>query len=529
MVTLKKYTPFLASALLMYALLYLIYPNYQYYIDPDGTSYLTISQRYANGDYTRAINGYWSPWSCWLTAGLIKLGWAAIPASVIINTMAATGYLYISQSFFLRFNMDRMLQWMLNLALVIFLCFAIFWQSFADLWECFFLLSVLRLMLADGFSTKPVLWAATGFIGALAYFAKAYSFPFFILNTAVCGYFIAGGTRKQWLKICAVAVGTMIVVSLPWIFALHTKYGIWTTSTAGTLNTSWYLVGHPHWKQGINLLLPPAYPDSPYYWEDPWFANGETPHFWSSWHLFGLQFLRIGLNLCKLLRSSLELSVFFPVIGILALLSLRNKKWRAYFTGDSKIVVYSFLLFPLGYVLINFESRYLWYMLPLALVLGGNVLRQIEVKYKKLWVVSLAVSLAVFPVWGLVSMYDAGKQEFQLSKLLRENGVKGTFTSNALSGKSTQRMVRLAYFSGNPYFTMPIGQPYGENMWSEIDRYKVNYHVVCMYDGLEDDITHLIPKDKNGHTYSCVMDKHSVSCRNLYSNGCVRISVFKIN
>ena len=129
MSTFQKYAPFFASALLMCIVLFFIYPHYQYYIDPDGTAYLTISQRYANGDYARAINGYWSPWSCWLTALLIKGGLAAIPASVVINALGATGFLFISQSFFLKFEIVRKQQWMLNVTLALFLCFAVFHQN----------------------------------------------------------------------------------------------------------------------------------------------------------------------------------------------------------------------------------------------------------------------------------------------------------------------------------------------------------------------------------------------------------------
>jgi len=110
--------------LLMGMVLCFIYPHYQYYIDPDGTAYLTISQRYANGDYLKAINGYWSPWSCWLTAGVIKLGLHAIPASVTVNSIGAAGFLFISQSFFLRFGMTRKLQWLLCITLALFLCFS---------------------------------------------------------------------------------------------------------------------------------------------------------------------------------------------------------------------------------------------------------------------------------------------------------------------------------------------------------------------------------------------------------------------
>src|ERR1700733_10077000 len=170
MLTIQKYTPFILSALLMSMVLYVIYPHYQYYIDPDGIAYLTIAKRYASGDIHRAVNGYWSPWSCWLTALLMKTGVQAIPASIVINAMGATGFLYISQSFFLKFNIIRKLQWLLNITLALFLCFAIFWQSFDDLWECFFLLSTLRIMLSTRFSTIPGLWISIGFIGALGCF-----------------------------------------------------------------------------------------------------------------------------------------------------------------------------------------------------------------------------------------------------------------------------------------------------------------------------------------------------------------------
>jgi hypothetical protein len=72
------------------------YPFNQYYIDPDATAYLTIAQRYAHGDLQRAINGYWSPWSIWLTAALIKTGIAAFKAAIMVNAIAAVGFLAVN-------------------------------------------------------------------------------------------------------------------------------------------------------------------------------------------------------------------------------------------------------------------------------------------------------------------------------------------------------------------------------------------------------------------------------------------------
>ncbi len=471
----RKYGPFFVSALLMYVVLFVIYPHYQYYIDPDGTAYLTISQRYANGDYLRAINGYWSPWACWLTALLIKTGVAAIPASVLVNSAAATGFLYISQSFFLCFAIEKKFQWLLNVALALFLCFAVFWQSFDDLWECFFLLGTLRLLLTKDFVSKPALWVLYGFVGALAYFAKAYSFPFFILNTVCCVYFLSADNKLKWIKISLASVCVMMVLALPWVWLLHGKYGIWTTSVAGTLNTSWYLVGHPYWKEGINILLPPAYPDSPYYWEDPWFVNGATPHFWNSWHLFGLQFLRIGLNIWKFIVSNLQLSVFFiAIVGYAKWMLIWQRKTEL--AKDMRVLMLSFLLFTIGYLLVNYESRYLWYMVPPAMVIGARYIQQLKQKeLKRVLPFLFAVSFLVYPALQMRSMYNEGKDEYDMAMQMKHMDLKGSYTVYP-QHVSASSIERLAYFSGMQYYSIPLpGSRSFDEVLRDMNRYHVNY------------------------------------------------------
>ncbi len=476
---LVKYYPFFVSAVLMCLLLWVIYPHYQYYIDPDGTAYLTISQRYANGDYLKAINGYWSPWGCWLTALLIRCGMAAIPASVVINSLGAVGFLWVAQSLFLRFNVTGKLQWMMSATLAAFLCYAIFHQSFDDLWECFFLLSSLRIMLSGDFIHRPALWVLTGVIGALAYFAKAYSFPFFILNTIVCVYLLTKGDKFLWVRISAIAVGVMVICGMPWIWILHSKYGIWTTSTSGTLNTSWYLVGHPHWKEGLGPLLPPAYSDSPYYWEDPWIANGDTPHFWNSFSLFGLQILRVGLNCWKFLVSLFQLSIFFPSVFLFAVLSLFHKKFKTLFSSDMRIAVVSFLLFPAGYFLVNFEPRYLWYMLPLGMIFATVIYSKYFARSQNVLFHAIFIgSFLFFPFAGMTEMYDEGVREHQMAQELKRCNIQGSFTCLTKPGLENQRAERLAYFSGNALYRIPKPGISATDLAKEISRYHIKYFFV---------------------------------------------------
>jgi hypothetical protein len=203
---------FFIATLLLCGAVTVLYPYCQYYVDPDATAYLTISERYANGDWGRAVNGYWSPWSCWLVGGCISLGLASIPSAILVNTIGAIGFLFMSFSLFRRFELTISVQRALGFSLAVFLAYAVYKQNFDDLWECCFLLAVLRIMLADGFAGKPVLWLVMGIFGALAYFAKAYAFPFFILHTVVVGYLLFRSQgNKQWAKMCFLAIAMKIV------------------------------------------------------------------------------------------------------------------------------------------------------------------------------------------------------------------------------------------------------------------------------------------------------------------------------
>ncbi len=445
----KPYIPFVVTSLLMWVALYFIFPFYQYYVDPDGTAYLTISQRYADGDWLTAINGLWSPWGCWLTALLIKTGMQPIPAGVVVNAIGAMGFHYISESLFLRFGLTLVQRWWANAAMVFFLCFAVFWQSFDDLWGCFFMLCVLRIMLAEGYIRRPGLWVATGMCGALAFFAKAYSLPYFILAVGAGSFALARGDKRQWLKIMFVAAPVMIACSFPWLFALRMKYGIWTSSTAGPLNMSWYLVGHPTWKEGIDILVPPIYPDSVNFWEDPWYVNGALSHYWDSWYLVRRQVLKLCYNTLILIQCMIEISPVLPLMGIMVLWQMR--RFRS--VPGELLAVYMFMItLPLGYVMVHLESRYLWLMLPLAIIVSTRELPSVGMPRLRARMFPLFIAgMLWFPAWKLVAMHNIGKAEYMLAQRLKAEGFTGVdFASNIHS----RLLSRIMYFSGNRFFVV---------------------------------------------------------------------------
>lgn len=479
MYSFRKYTPFLASAIILLLLVSFYYLYCKYYVDPDATAYLTISQRYADGDWLNAVNGYWSPWSCWLVAVFIKLGTTAIDGAIIVNTIGAVLLLWVTQSFFLKYTLRLFSQWVLCMASAVFLAYAVYYQNYDDLWECFFLLYALRIMVSHRFRHTPVYWVGAGVLGALAYFAKAYAFPFFILSTLAIVFYNTrawrGTNRLAWLKISGIMIGAMLLASSPWLFALHHKYSMWTTGTAGKLNMSWYLVGHPYWKDGIGYLLPAGSGVS--YWEDPWLVNGETPRFWSSSALFIRQLMKLVQNSYKFALSSLMigagfLTVWIYMVWLLLFHKVRRQKYRAYYP-----IIIPYMLFPLPFFLINFEPRYIWYMLPISLVLGTAIIKRNRLFSKKRVVALFALSYVIWPVWDMQKMWNVGKAEYQIARQLKEKGIKGRMAANLVFGKpEAVAMQCIAYFSGNNYYIMHKAPASFQELLPELRKYGVKYY-----------------------------------------------------
>lgn len=478
----RKHIPFIASAIVLLLLIAVYYPYCKYYVDPDATAYLTISKLYADGDWLNAVNGYWSPWSCWVTAIFIKLGTTAIDGAIIANAIGAVLLLRITHSFFIRYSINSFAQWLLCMASSVFLAYAVYYQNYDDIWECFFLLYALRLMVSHKFRHTPLYWLGAGVLGALAYFAKAYAFPFFILSTLAVVFYNTRAWRRanrvEWLKISVVMIGTMVLLSSPWLFALHHKYGMWTTGTAGKLNMSWYLVGHPYWKDSVGCLMPAGNGIS--YWQDPWLVNGQTPQFWTSTTLFIRQLMKLVQNSYKFTLSSLMIGVGFLAVWVymvwlLLFRKVMRQKYRVYYP-----VIIPYSIFPLPFLLINFEPRYIWYMLPISMVLGMAILRKSRMLNHKGIILLFALSYAIWPVWDMKSMWNKGTAEYKLAQDLKQQGIKGSMASNVVFGMpEAVYMQRVAYFSGNSYHIMHKAPASFQELLPELRKYGVKYY--CYY------------------------------------------------
>jgi hypothetical protein len=485
----RKYMPAVTASAMLCLLLYLLFPYYSGCLDADSIAYLTIAKRYAAGDYFTAINGYWNPFSCWLAAILIKAGAEPIAGAIAINGLAGMGYIFISQSFFLRFGLMRSLQWLLSISITFFLCYAVYLQWFADLWMCFFLLCCLRLLVSERFAERRWFWVLCGICGGLAYLSKAYALPFFILQTGV--FVLISVKNKEGKKRIAGLLASLAiagVLSFSWVWHLHAKYHVWTIGTAGSMNVSWALNGKQYWKDEYKFLVPPAHASSPYLWEDPYLVGKVMPYQGSNMSFIKSQAVRMVYNLSKMGTDLGAISCFMALAVVFALALLFSKRVRSYFPERLNLVAASMVLLPPGYMIVVSEERYLWYLLPLSMLLLALVIQKalplVNMKGFRIATLGIfAISYVCNPVMKLKEMFKDGIEDREIARAMQAAGIRGTFTANPRPGPEKQRVIRISYYMDDFHYYHPINRfrvanlPSFEELKGEMKRQGVKYYM----------------------------------------------------
>jgi hypothetical protein len=467
------------SALLFLFLFRVSYPYFRYYIDPDAVAYLTIARRYATGDILRAVNGLWSPFHPFIVSLFIRCGFDALFAAHITNAMACVGIITGMFFMFRRFRIDAPIANALMIALPVFLVYCQYAQLFDDLWQIVFLLGYLLIICSRHFLTTWWKWVICGIIGAFAFFAKTYSFYFIVLHLAATIMLLnkaQGRPLSAHLRTYIAVLVTMLVIMAPWIYMLHLKYGGWALSNAGSINGSCTVTGHKTFKQGINHLIPPAYPDSPYSMEDPSINEGHLYSLWQSPQLFLLQCLRSSYALMQAFFTMGQLSFF--MVGLLAAtgIAMYSKKVQHIFQTDHKILFAASLIIPIGYMLMHFEPRYIWLMVYTSMILGATWLMLLKKHLTPgpyyLLVVLFAVSYIAYPLYDMKILLNKGKDIYTEAQQVNKLHLHGTFTSN----ESENRCPVTAMLTHMPYYTIEHFNFSHQVLLAEMRRYRVNYY-----------------------------------------------------
>ena len=278
-------------------------------MNPDGISYLEIGQRIAQGDWSAAINGYWSPLYSLLlgTAFFIfhpSLYWEATLIHSV-NFLIYIGAFFSFRWFIntLTANYDQNKKLLKVLMYTIFLVSSLSMITLRmvtpDMLVALIIYVVLGIILRikrnEG---RWGIFALFGILLGLGYLTKAALFPMAFIFLSV-GFFAAGNWRKALPRVI-LSLFVFLLMATPYVYLLSREKNRLTFSDAGRLNYAWFIndvTHYNHWQGGGDAGMPvhstrkisdspdiyefgdPVWGTYPPWYDPTYWYEGVQPHF----------------------------------------------------------------------------------------------------------------------------------------------------------------------------------------------------------------------------------------------------------
>ena len=406
------------------------YPFYRHITGPDAISYIAIARHYLDGQWSEALNPYWSPLLSWLTAVLLAIGVPGLAAVKLVCIGSGIGALGAV------LRLARILElapYLSGIAALAAACmtanYALIWIT-PDLLSAAILLWYFTLILSPGYARASRAGLLCGFAGILGYFAKAYLFYFFLLHfvivSAVFWWRTAGLERRAIRRHFVTGLALFIAGCAPWIAIVSVRARTPTISTASLWNR--WMVGpqSPGFPQ-FYRLMPPSSPHALSMWENP------SPSLLPNWNPLGSR-----ANLRHQIRlSNINIHGLFYVLegtSVFALSAL-----LVYFAWGLRRAVRGFYrpllalltiaMVPAGYLLVTlrdrygWDDRYLWAGLFLVLLTGFALIEASWTAFtplgRNLIAVLYALSFVIGPLRDLRHNSYGGRQLYKEALDLR--------------------------------------------------------------------------------------------------------------
>lgn len=479
------------SILIIYSLIgiYLL-QYYQYALNSDGISYISIAQEYLNGNFASAINGYWGPLFSWLLIPFLSFSTSNPQSIVYLAKLLAiiTGFFTIIGVKLLisRFEIDKTIKTAILFSLIPIILSFSFNIISPDLLVTCILIYYLYIIFDPMYPNKAYNGALCGIFGALAYLSKSYALPFFLAHFLLFNifYYLKSTNKENQRKIFKnLILGMMVlfVISGTWIALISDKYGEATIGTAGNYN---YAVmgpqsnGHSVFYQG---LINPPNKFAVSAWEDPSYFKIKSWSPFESWNNFKYQIMLILENIMKMVNI-LEVVSLFSVIIIMAVIILIFKLSSNY-TSKNKLIylITTILLYCGGYSIIFVEARYLWLIDILLIITGGYLLSLLfrmgflnKIRTNIL-LIFLILSFTIAPINGLILDLNVGKETYNLSETLEYTyGVHG----NLASSDEWKSSDYIAYYTGSKYHGETQKNVNLNDLKRELESNNIDYYIV---------------------------------------------------
>ncbi len=360
-------------------------------INPDAIAYLRNAQYVAEGQFHKSVSGYWSPLLSWCIAPFGYLGFDDLHSARIALAIWG-GILVVASYGLIRCLIPR--STFLDSIVLLLIAVVTVRQSTQIITPDLPMFAPLVAYCAVAGSThllqdRRLQWGA-GVLGGLAYLAKSYALPFFLVHFTftVALQSVHSSNRSLRRSMSAWGIGLLAcaLVCGPWISILSFKYGKPTFSTVARVAHS--LVGPPDKSRTLPLY------DRLYHVDVGRLTTWETPeilphNYWSpleNWDYLTHQ-VEYAVETAKqilndissydLFRLSIPVLVFLPVLFWLS--GWKSCQLRATW------VLGTVAIYVAGFTLVHYEDRYtVGFLWPLCCIyvigFGSDCFRRMAAK-----------------------------------------------------------------------------------------------------------------------------------------------------
>jgi len=420
-----------------------IMPFYKYQLNPDGVTFISVARKYLAGDFKNAVNGCWGPLFSWLLIPLLALK---------VYPTLAVKVLYFIVGFFAfpalralsyRFKMNETARFALYFtAIPIFLAFA-FLTITQDFLFVFWFMVYLSIVFDEKYGSMKWHGSLCGLLGALSYLSKPYAFMFFTLHffivNLVCFLKNSGEARKLVVKTYVTAMIVFVFISSLWIYAIYNKYGEVAISTVTRLE--WRSLGpavrqeNLMWTRG---LFEPPNKTAISVWEDFTGLCDLMP----DWSPFSSVY-NFKYFISLIVKNTSDIIITYNRFTPLAFFIVLPCTFFAFFPFSrvlerrELLPVITFFIYPAGYFFCHIESRYLWPITMLLLLMGASLISKLTDRLKLSAAVKTAIIILFFitfiftPVRNLIGRVNADRDIYFLSNQLSSIGLKGRIASDS--------------------------------------------------------------------------------------------------
>ena len=477
----------LIVSLIVYSILAVFLLKYYMYFGGDEISYVNIAHAYSIGNWADAVNGYWSPLYSWLIAPFLLLGYTPIYAelvskilSLIIGFFTIIVIMKLSQIFEMNNLTKRAL---LFTSVPIVLIFSLM-KNTPDLLVTLILIYYLSILFNPNYSNKLYNGFLCGFMGATAYFAKNYIFPFFLVHFILFNliyYFkgVAIPKRNNILKNMVLGLLVFFLMSGIWIGTISEKYDKLTISTAGDYNLAIAGPDYPTYPFYYVGLVKPPNNGATSIWDEPPSLKFNKWSPFSSWSHFEYELQLIWKNIVRTINIIESFFMITPIILILSLLFIFKSQSKE----DRNKVIYLLItmgIYLSGYLLIAVEWRYFFFIFILLMLMGFYLIdnfyknRNFSETFKKSLLIILICSFIILPVYEIPQFSNTNGDYTLSSTLNNDYNIHGNIASNAQWGK----MLSISYYLNTKYYGLTKETNKTTDLQKELENNNIDYYFV---------------------------------------------------